>query len=144
MTFALRIDPKKRAAGRFIGQVRDVLIQAVLSAEKDGVNRAEIARRINCNRSRITRQLRGTSDLTLRSIAEIAWAIGMKPEILLSKVEIELPETNEKVGKFQAFPNRLQDTDIVTVVSQDTAKNGVVSSGVVGTKDQEAVVCGWD
>ena len=79
MSLLVDIGGKRRAAGRYINQIRRRLITTVLNAEEQGITRAEIARRIGCDRARITRQLNGNSNITLRSIAEIAWAVGKKP-----------------------------------------------------------------
>ena len=80
MSFELKISPKDRAAGRFIGTVRKALIKAALD-EKDrsGITQQAIAQKLNVNRSVVNRLLRGDSNLTLRSVAEIAWALELKP-----------------------------------------------------------------
>lgn len=88
MSFVFDIGGKKRAVARYIGLVRRRLIEAVIEAEREeGITRADIARKIDCHRSRITRQLRGSSDLTLRSISEIAWALGKRPIFELENVD---------------------------------------------------------
>jgi plasmid maintenance system antidote protein VapI len=79
MNFVFNIGEKKRITGRYIGSVRRQLTRAVLKAEERGISRSDIARKIGCHRSRITRMLTGSSNLTLRSISELSWAIGKKP-----------------------------------------------------------------
>ena len=46
--------------------------------EESGVSRAELARRLGTSESYITKLLRGCSNLTLRSIADIFGALGKR------------------------------------------------------------------
>src|SRR5690606_33224454 len=66
-----------RAAARFIGRVRRRLVEAL--ADKPDIKRTQIADALGVHRSVITRQLKGTQDLTLGRVAEIAWALGLEP-----------------------------------------------------------------
>lgn len=86
MSYELKIDPKQRASGRFIGLVRKSLLSAALDErEKSGVTQQEIADRIGVNRSVINRLLRGKANLTLRTVGEIAWALGYVPYLTLER-----------------------------------------------------------
>ena len=77
MSYELKISPKDRAAGRFIGAVRKSLILAALQEKKEsGLSQAVVAQKLGVHRSVINRLLRGSANLTLRSVAEIAWALG--------------------------------------------------------------------
>lgn len=85
MSYELKIDPKKRAAGRFIGTVRKALILAAIEEkEKNGLTQQKVAQCLGVNRSVINRMLRGEENLTLRSVAELAWAMGWEPDFRLS------------------------------------------------------------
>ena len=86
MSYELKIDPKKRAASRFIGKVRKALISAAI-AEKElsGISQKEIAEAIGVHKSVISRMLKGESNLTLRSVGELAWALGWDPEFNLKR-----------------------------------------------------------
>jgi transcriptional regulator with XRE-family HTH domain len=44
--------------------------------EREGVSRAELARRIGCSPAYITKILRGSTNFTLESMARIAFALG--------------------------------------------------------------------
>ncbi len=95
MSYELKIDPKSRAAGRFIGQVRKALVTAALDEKKEtGVSQQQIASRLGVNRSVINRLLRGEANLTLRSVAEIAWALGWEPDFTLRRRARKSPERN--------------------------------------------------
>lgn len=86
MSYELNIDPKRRAAGRFIGSVRKELIGAALDEKTNNrVTQQTIANRLGVNKSVISRLLRGESNLTLRTIAELAWALGYVPRLVLER-----------------------------------------------------------
>lgn len=86
MSFELKIDPKRRASGRFIGKVRRVLVDAALAAKReDKMSQAQVAQKLGVDRSTITRLLKGEANLTLRTIGEIAWALGLEPHFSLSR-----------------------------------------------------------
>lgn len=86
MSYELKIDPRKRAAGRFIGKVRKALISAAVDEKKSsGLTQQQVASAIGVNKSVINRLLRGNANLTLRSVAEIAWAMGWDPDFTLKK-----------------------------------------------------------
>jgi plasmid maintenance system antidote protein VapI len=84
-SFQIAITPSRRAAARFIAQVRRT-VQKVLAEEEaeDGIRQADIARSIGVHRSVIHREIRGHKDLTLGRLAEIAWALGREPTFDLS------------------------------------------------------------
>ncbi|WP_051608915.1 helix-turn-helix domain-containing protein [Fodinicurvata fenggangensis] len=86
MSYRLAITPKRRKVIRFIGGVRDALVNAYLDEKKEnGVTKQELADRVGVNKSVITRRLNGSANLTLRSIAEMADALGRDIEFRLVK-----------------------------------------------------------
>jgi plasmid maintenance system antidote protein VapI len=88
MFFELDIDPKESAVGRFIGSVRKVLLRVALAEkESNAVTQQSIANKLGVNRSVVNRLLKGEANLTLRSVAEIAWALGYRAEITLQKID---------------------------------------------------------
>jgi ribosome-binding protein aMBF1 (putative translation factor) len=74
--FRLDIGARARQAGRFLGRVRSELLQA-LSEEKvaSGLTQQALAQKLQVHRSVINRQLSGEANLTLRSVADLAWAL---------------------------------------------------------------------
>jgi transcriptional regulator with XRE-family HTH domain len=73
--FRFDIDARSRTAGRFIGRVRRELLKAITEEKGAGLTQQELARRIESHRSNINRQLSGEADITLRSLADLAWAL---------------------------------------------------------------------
>lgn len=86
MSYELKIGAKDRFAGRFIGAVRKALMRAAMAEKKvSGLSQQSIASKLGINRSVINRILKGEFNLTLRSVAEIAWALGWEIEFSLRK-----------------------------------------------------------
>ena len=84
MSFQIAIDPSRRAAARFIGLVRRGLQAAFV--DNPECSRSNVAASIGVHRSVITRQLNGQADMSLGRVAEIAWALGLKPVILFESI----------------------------------------------------------
>jgi ribosome-binding protein aMBF1 (putative translation factor) len=75
MFFRFDIDARSRSAGRFIGRVRRELLRAITEEKRAGLTQQELARRLESQRSNVNRQLSGEAEITLRSLAELAWAL---------------------------------------------------------------------
>ncbi len=76
MSFTLKLSPRRRAAGRFIGRVRDELVRAFLEAKAErGLTQRQLADDLGVDRARVSRALKGEENLTLRSVAEFASAL---------------------------------------------------------------------
>ncbi len=73
--FRFDIGERSRTAGRFIGRVRRELLRAVTEEKQAGLTQQELARRLEGRRSNINRQLSGEAEITLRSLADFAWAL---------------------------------------------------------------------
>lgn len=86
MSFALRLDPKKRAAGRFIGRVRDELLKAFVEAKEErGLTQKGLADEWGVDSARVSRILNGEENLTLRSVAELACVLDREVDFALRK-----------------------------------------------------------
>jgi predicted XRE-type DNA-binding protein len=85
------IGERPRTASRFISHVRSELQGALIKEKKKRkLTQQAIAKILGVNRSVINRQFVGTENLTLRSVAELAWALGYDVDFKLSKVEIDI------------------------------------------------------
>jgi hypothetical protein len=81
------IGEKARAASRFIGHVRAELQKAWLSEKASRkITQQQLATMLGLkNRSVINRELMGYDNLTLRRVAELAWALGWEIIFVLRK-----------------------------------------------------------
>src|ERR1700730_15943627 len=107
-SFQITITPSKRAAGRFVSNVRRAIQKALAEEEKErGTTQSEMARAIGVNRSVISREIRGHKDLTLGRVAELAWALGRKATFDLPEIQVADAVQNamspEIVQQAQAF-----------------------------------------
>jgi len=90
MSFRLGIPPRKRAEGRFIGQVRRELARAFAEEHATrGLTQRDLARSLETNRAAISRRLRGESNLTLRTVAALAWAMNRRIVFRLAEREAQ-------------------------------------------------------
>ncbi len=91
-SFRTTVTPSRRAAARFVQDVRRAIQKALAEEEaKRGLTQSDIARAIGVHRSVINREIRGYKDLTLGRVAELAWAMGRMPEV-------DLPEKSAPHG----------------------------------------------
>ncbi len=88
MSFRLKVSSRSRKAGRFIGRVRDEIVKAFLQEkEAHGISQEKVAQTLGVNRSQINRILKGEENLTLRTVADLAWALDR--DIVFSLVKSE-------------------------------------------------------
>ena len=71
MSYQMRIDPKSRKSARFISGLQKKIQRALLDS---GKTQQEIANILGVDRSVVNRRLKGSANLTARSIAELAYA----------------------------------------------------------------------
>lgn len=89
-SFHFDIGSRARHAGRFIGRVRGELLKALSQRKSEShLPQQVLAERLGIERSLINRQLSGEANLTLRSLADLAWAMDMEISFAL-----KAPETN--------------------------------------------------
>ncbi len=97
MSFQFDIGSRARNAGRFIGRVRNELLRALSERKREGkLSQQALARKLDVHRSLINRQLSGEANLTLRSLADLAWAMDMEIWFELKKPAAH-PGQNEPV-----------------------------------------------
>jgi len=126
MSLVFDIGEKARRVARFLGSIHRELQQA-LEEEKARrkLTQQQIADLIGVNRSVINRQILGGGNLTLRRLAEFAWALGREPVFELRKPAVEgdyahqAPQTGsamttptQHVPVTSASNNALQRTDL--------------------------------
>jgi ribosome-binding protein aMBF1 (putative translation factor) len=88
--FRFDIHARSRKAARLMGRVRRELLKAVMEERGAGLTQQELARRLQAKRGIINRQLSGEAEITLRGLADLAWALGREITI-----EVRRPERTE-------------------------------------------------
>jgi transcriptional regulator with XRE-family HTH domain len=94
-SFHFDIGGRARHAGRFIGRVRSELLRALSERKTEGgFSQQALAERLDLERALVNRQLSGEANLSLRSLADLAWAMGME-------ISFELKQPATRAGQNQ-------------------------------------------
>ncbi len=87
-SYKSRITPRRRKFVRLIGDIQEELQRVLMDEhEATGITQADIARALDKHPSVVSRALSGRSNLTLETIAELAWALNR--EILFRMLRSE-------------------------------------------------------
>ena len=101
MSYQIKINPKSRKAARFISNLQKVIQKALVDS---GKTQQEVAEILGVDRSVVNRRLKGSANLTARSIAEFAYALDK--DVVVSFLEKEKAEkanwTTSKDNLFNA------------------------------------------
>jgi transcriptional regulator with XRE-family HTH domain len=101
---SLRLDKRRRTYVRLIGEIRHAL-NAALAEEsvRRGLTRTGIARLLGTHKSVISRKFKGTSNMTLETLADLAFALDRPVHVTLpardadrvgnSNLRLKAPET---------------------------------------------------
>jgi transcriptional regulator with XRE-family HTH domain len=80
----MRLTDRQRKVGRTIYNVQHELLRALIEEKAwRRVTQQAVARKLGVDRSVVNRQLTGRANLTLRSLAELAWALDREVELRL-------------------------------------------------------------
>ncbi|WP_157133058.1 helix-turn-helix transcriptional regulator [Roseobacter sp. SK209-2-6] len=85
MSFKFKVSDKERATGRFKGRAHRAIVRAVREAkESRGLTQSDIAESMGVDKSVVSRILNGKGNLTLQTIGEISWVLGLRPDLVFS------------------------------------------------------------
>lgn len=84
MSYQIKIDPKSLKAARFISRLQQKIQRALVAS---GKTQQEVADILGVDRSVINRRLKGSANITARSIAEFAYAFDK--DVIVDFVEKE-------------------------------------------------------
>ena len=143
MSFSLKISAKDQATGRFKSRVNWAMVMAVVKAKKRrNVTQSQIADKMGVDKSTLSRIINGQGNLTLKTIGDISWALGLRPDITFTEVQHEgMDRANhpamraELTRKSDELP-RSSQLNKVTITSSPAADRPQASSpkgrGVIG------------
>lgn len=96
----MRLDPKSRKSAKFISGLQKKIQKALLNS---GKTQQEIASILGVDRSVVNRRLKGSANLTARSIAEFAFALDkyIKIEFVDTDVSIHTNWAQSSGGIFE-------------------------------------------
>ncbi|MGJ4939434.1 helix-turn-helix domain-containing protein [Bradyrhizobium sp. HKCCYLS1011] len=73
--FRFDIDARARKAGRLMGRVRRELLKAIMEERRAGLTQQQLAQRLQTRRALVNQKLSGEAEITLRELADLAWAL---------------------------------------------------------------------
>ena len=82
MSYQLKISDRKRQSGRFVARVHREIQKAFSVASQNGLTQQKLATKLEMDRSAVNKKLLGQSNLTLRTLSDLAW--GMDYQIKLN------------------------------------------------------------
>lgn len=112
MLFRFDIGARARSASRLIGDVRSDIIRALVREKlSKGTTQQQLADKLGVSRAELNSRLAGKDELTLRSIADLAWALD-------KEIVFELKEPEAAAG--QNYP---AETSTAAIYSAKRAGN---------------------
>ena len=133
-SFSLNMSAKDRATGRFKSRVNRALMTAAITAKREkGLTQSQIADRMGVDKPTLSRIINGRGNLTLKTIGEVCWALGLRADITFSEIQHEgsdrakRPAMQVKPGsKSEALPRSscLSNTAFNSTKEADTLRTG--------------------
>jgi DNA-binding phage protein len=130
------INEKSREASRFLSHVRDEIQRAFIEEKRDNkLTQQAVAEKLGVNRSVINRQLKGEENLTLRTVAELAWAMGWKPKFELVRRRRSAGSNYDSTfhSLNQSYPSSSTATKVVEMESAQTDRTIFFESATSST-----------
>lgn len=94
MSYQLKIDAKSRKSSRAISAIQKQIQQALVES---GKSQQEIAEILGVNRSVVNRSIRGGSNLTIKTISDLAFALNKDVKMTLVD-QIYKPQRNTQTA----------------------------------------------
>ena len=90
MSSSLNVSAKDKASCLIKSRVNRALFKAAVKAKRDGnLTQTQIADQMGVDKSALSRIIIGRGNLTLKTIGDISWAHGLRPEITFSKIQMK-------------------------------------------------------
>ncbi len=104
-SYKIRVDPRRKTFTRLISVIHRELAAAL---EREGrarnLTQSDVANTLGVNKSAISRRLSGTSNLTLKSISDLAWVLGHDVDFRLVSQRQNMAGANYPVATAPAAP----------------------------------------
>lgn len=119
----------------FYGDVNNKLLEALTVS---GLTKADLARRLDNDPAAVTRWLASPRNMTLRSIADLATALGLIPKLILEKID----NTSQPIGHVRTHDGTKEVTFHVTATfgaTEGSESNGMSSISTTSRYDEEVI-----
>ncbi|EWY39261.1 XRE family transcriptional regulator [Skermanella stibiiresistens SB22] len=95
-TRSFRIDKRYYAYLRLVSDIKHALTQALAEEHAErGLTMADMARVLDVDRSHISRKLSGETNMTLETLADLAYALGRPVRVSLPPRDVESRQSGE-------------------------------------------------
>lgn len=101
MSYQMRIDKKSRKVARFISGLQRAIQSEFIAS---GKTQQEVADALGVGRSVINRRLKGSANLTARSIAEFAYALDKDVKVVFTDVDTRRNSTETHADMVISLP----------------------------------------
>ena len=121
-SFQFGIDERNLTVSLMVHRIRDRLQRALLEEKQEQkFTQAQLARKLGVDRSVINRQLSGRENISVKRLAEFAWALGREirfelPKQLPMEGTIYHPQSRRSPHLRKPRPQRPQQLGVIPVV----------------------------
>lgn len=113
----LSVDSRELQYGRLTSAVLATLRKAVGRRISEGASQGDIADRIGCHKSLLSRVLSGrTSNVTLRTVSDVLWACDYEPEVFDADPLETLCPNQGPVSRYLIYSTKTERNGEVTPV----------------------------
>ena len=110
-SYNIHIDPRRKAFTRLISAIHRELAAALeRECRARNLTQNDLANTLGVNKSAISRRLGGTSNLTLKSISDLAWALGHDVDFRLVSRRQEMAGANHPIATVLEGPMVISST----------------------------------
>jgi transcriptional regulator with XRE-family HTH domain len=122
----LHVSKRRRTYTRLLGEIQHALLEALEEERRGrGLTRAEIARIIGRDKSFVTRKLNGQSNMTLESLADLAFALDRPVKVRLPSRAVAAGSNHVEVRPItSSMPETARSGDLPPV-SATTSHDGI-------------------
>jgi plasmid maintenance system antidote protein VapI len=85
MSFQIGLSDRSKVSARFIRRVHREIQKAFSLRAEEGMTQQQLADKLDVNRATVNKRLLGQDNLTLRSIADLAWALEFEPKFFMQE-----------------------------------------------------------
>lgn len=143
MSYSMKISKRDRATGRFKSRVHRALMKAVIAAKNErNLTQSQIASLMEVDKSVVSRILNGRGNLTLKTIGDISWVLGLRPEISFVELDAGVAQNANHMQQEQVVASEAAKTPSgsngwVVTSPRNSAPTTSGTTIVAGTKPQK-------
>lgn len=112
------LSEKDQATGRFMGRFNRALATAAVRQKKVcGITQRSVSEAMGVDKSVVSRILAGGGNPTLRTIGELAWAMGLRPTIIFEPIDTLAHNAAGEPIKIKGVPSLPRPTEAKQAVT---------------------------